>query len=127
MVSSWPLEGTGTTGSVMLHRYTLQQHRLHQHVEVNGGFWHNNIVFGDGEVVDPGGGRELAQRDLGNLLPFMAFPLLLYHLVPITCHTSAWALSVMRELACSHPDRMRSQTSAPVQNCMLRKTAGTTA
>jgi len=57
--------------------------------------WHNNIVFGDGEIVDPGGGRELAQRDLSNLLPFMAFPLLLHHLVPITCNTYTWALTII--------------------------------
>jgi len=64
----------------------LQKHRPHQHVEVDGSLWHNHIVFGDGEIVDPGGGRELAQRDLGNLLPFMAFPLLFHHLVPIACN-----------------------------------------
>ncbi len=64
----------------------LQKHRPHQHVEVDGSLWHNHIVFGDGEIVDPGGGRELAQRDLSNLLPFMALPLLLHHLVPITCN-----------------------------------------
>ena len=113
----------------------LQKHRPNQHVEVDGSLWHNNIVFGDGEIMDPGGGRELAQRDLSYLLPFMALPLLSHHLIPITCNIyciqyltvwgvqpviipqTSWlestdlytrALRVMQEHACPHPHHVCS-------------------
>lgn len=58
--------------------------RAYQHVEIDGGLWHNDVVLSDGEIMDPGGSRELAQRDLGNLLPFVALSLLLHNFVAIT-------------------------------------------
>lgn len=77
---------------------TYTRARAHQHVEVDRGLWHNDVVLCDGEIMDPGGSRELAQRDLGNLLPFVALSLLLHNFVAITyartdCIQSSGALA----------------------------------
>ena len=56
-----------------------------QHVEGSRGLWHYDIVLGDGEVVDPAGGRKVAQGDFGNLTPEVLLAPLPHHLVTITC------------------------------------------
>lgn len=56
-----------------------------QHVEIYGRLRDNDIVFGDGEVMDPGGRWILAQWDLGNLFSRMLFSALPDNLVGVAC------------------------------------------